>query len=171
MNTLELQDWNGSLSRWRLFAGVLVISTLATGGVLHQQQVDREWEALPVETPGDVDSMQARLDAVEVFLDANPLWIRAHRAVRERTRLSTELQVLRTQRVLEDMRAEQARDLELAEAVGARQRGADLLAAGDPAGALQELETALHRAPAGWSERERVERDIQAIRDLLEEAE
>ncbi len=155
--------------RWRLVVSILLASTLVTTVLLYQQRVEGDWGDLPAAGRGDLDSMQVRLAAVEDFMERYPLWIGSQRAMRERTRLSTELQVLRTERVLYQVRESERRDVELSQAVAARRLAIQTAEAGDFAGALAHLEVALEAAPEDWSEADQVVKDIDAIRVWLEE--
>lgn len=171
MRAMELNDSDGAGSSvsWRLVFGVLLASTLVTTAVLYQKMVASEWDRIPAAVNGDLDTMQARLDAVDALMERRPLWLGSPNALRERTQLSTELQVLRTKRVLSDSREAEDRQLELANAVASRQRGLELAGTGDYAAALAHFEHALQVAPADWADAEQVGRDVQSIHAWLEE--
>ena len=154
--------------RWKLVTSILLASTVVTSAVLYQQRVEVEWSQLPEVDRSNVDSMQARLGAVEGFMERYPVWLGSQRAQRERTRLSTELQVLRTERVLAGLREQEQRELALGEATSSRRLGVQMAESGDYPAAIVHFEHALMAAPSDWAEAEQVERDIEAIRDWLE---
>jgi hypothetical protein len=171
VNEPNPHEWASSFVRWRIVGAVLVLSTLVTTAFLYQQKADAAWAEIPPEVAGDLEALEARLSAIESFLEEHPLWIRAHRAQSERTRLSTDLHVLRTERLIDDMRAQEEHELALGDARAARQRGIDRLQVGDRVGALRELESALVLAPEGWTEADQIRRDIEALRTALDEGE
>ncbi len=164
-------DGAGSSVSWRLVFSVLFASMLVTTAVVYQQKVDSEWDQIPGAEHGDLEAMQARLDAVDELMDRRPLWIGTPRALHERTELSTQLQVLRTQRVLSDSREAEALQFELADAASSRQKGLALAGNGEYAAALPHFEHALQVAPKDWTEADQVRRDIESIHDWLEEKE
>lgn len=171
MNRAHDNSQTSSRVPWRLVASILLGSTLVTSGVLYQQRVETEWSDLPSAVRGDTDSMQVRLAAVEDFMERYPVWLGSQRAMRERTRLSTELQVLRTQNVLTDIRESESRDLALGEASENRRLGVQMAENGDFAAAIIHFERALETAPEDWDDASQVERDIAAIENWLEEGE
>jgi hypothetical protein len=88
--------------------------------------------------------------------------------MRERTRLSTKLQVLRTEQVLAEVRETENRDVAIGAAEGYRRDGILQAQAGDLAAAKMHFEHALAAAPEDWPEAEQVRRDIDAIEAELE---
>ena len=112
--------------------------------------------------------LHERLDAIEGFVAAHPVWHGSLDAISERTALRLQVDQLEsTRRLAEERRqAELVRRLE--EADLARKRGAILVRDGEYASALEELQGSLKTAPADWTERGQVERDIEAISAYLE---
>ena len=156
-------------SRRRVALVTLVASVLISAGLLREIQLAESYRTLPEAGPADLVGMRARLAGLETFIEQHPLWHGSLRALEERTALRLEVdRVADAERRVQERRAadlQQRRD----EAELARKRGVILARDGNYAGALVEFEAALRVATTDWEQRERVQRDVDAISTYLED--
>ncbi len=87
--------------------------------------------------------------------------------INERGHLRVEIDRLERQSVIDRESQEVQRREKMEMAVWARERGLMRAEAGDFQAALAEFERALRLGPSDWSERDRIERDAAAIREML----
>ncbi len=160
--------------RWSLRGMRSVLVLLFVGGglawlVAHEQRVNEIYGGLPQARSGDVASMRRRLEALEDFIAANPWWLGSFSALSERTELHGKLSGLDlNERIRDDQLTLELFDkTEAAEL--ARGRGRMHADSGNLRKALEDFQLALSLAPADWPERERLERDAEAVRGFLEE--
>jgi tetratricopeptide (TPR) repeat protein len=167
----EVDDQGLRKRRRRIIAVVLLVSTILTAVGLHEKMVRDEFHNLAGYQPGDVGSMQDRLDTLEAFVDEHPVWHGALGVLSERSRLRVELQRLRDE-IASRKEKESATLARMQDAAELARRRARIHAENnDFPSALRELANALELAPPDWSEREQVERDVAAIREYLAEGE
>ncbi len=159
--------------RWtRGFSRSVLVLLFFGGGlawlVTREQRVREAYLALPQAREGDVASMRRRLAALEGFSAENLLWHGSFSVVSERSRLRVALdRFAQDGQGHDDQLALQL--FERAEAAElARGRGLMHADSGNFQEALEDFQLALSLAPPDWSERERVERDIEALRKFLE---
>ncbi|MEW6071908.1 MAG: hypothetical protein AB1726_04830 [Planctomycetota bacterium] len=165
----EVDQGRTKKRRRRAVALVLLASTLLTLGVLREVRVRQAFAALPAVDGNDLDGMRIRLAALEEFLRRHPVWHGSLGVLAERSTLRVGIES-RSQELAYQAEMEREAAARRLEAIRlARQRGRQLASAGDYAAALRELEGALRLADPAWSEREQVERDVEALRRYLEE--
>lgn len=166
----EIDRAEGRRSRRKLVTVTLVLSVLVSTVALRETMLAEEYRALPSVKGEDLAGMRERLALLEQFVDEHPIWHGGLQAVRERTDLriavgrleAAERQARERERIELARRSEEA-DLE-------RQRGITLAQDGDFEGALEALRRSLELSTPDWEQRERVERDIDAIAAYLEES-
>ena len=167
----EVDDGRNRKRRRRLTVLVLAVSAVISMVALREVQVRQAFTELPAAVSGDLPSMRARLAGLEAFVSDHPIWHGGLGVVAERAALRVEIETLAQERAFEE---EARRDAEASrlEAINlARARGRAHVHSGDYAAALRELENALRLAGPDWSERDRVERDVAAVREFLQEQE
>lgn len=165
----EIDKVNVRRSRRRVTLVTLVGSILVSAGLLRETRLAEEYRTLPEAQDNDPLGTKQRLDAIESFVEAHPVWHGSLRALAERTALRLEVDRREDayRLVAERREAELARRKE--EADLARQRGAVLAQDGHYSAALEELRRSLELATPQWEERERVQRDIDALSAYLED--
>jgi len=153
------------LSAPLLFVALIPIALVAV--VQRERNLSDVYQQLPV-AGSDLDSVQRRLSAVELFLERHPVWHGSIALLSERSDLR--IQAAKLEDELESEREtelfEFADRLEQAELI--RQRARMHAQMEDLPAALADFEEALEIAPADWEHRDRVERDVVAIREHLE---
>jgi tetratricopeptide (TPR) repeat protein len=181
----DIAEWIGELSRGtgrprityvlgRLTVRVLMVGVLAglvalgvAAGSGHEREARQRWDGLPAATPGDASEVELRLAAIELFVADVWLWSGMFQARAERAALTTELAGLR--RKLETERDTRwvlppEHPLPSDETLRlARQ----LTLEGDYAAAAEAFALALEQAPEDWPPREKVTRDLAALRAHL----
>ena len=165
----EIDKAKGRRSVRRVAAITLVGSVLVFTGLLREKRLAEEYRAVPSAKGGDLVGMKERLARLESFVDRHPIWHGSLGAIEARTeaRLAVD-RAEETQRKQEERKkAERLRTLEDADL--ARKRGVMLAESGDYSAALEELRRSLRLADTEWKERERVQRDVDAISSYLEE--
>ena len=65
----------------RLVVACLLVSTVGSFVVSRELKIRDEHEAIPVAMPGDLDSFNARHDALQGMLDKHHIWLGAFSAV------------------------------------------------------------------------------------------
>ena len=171
---LRFQDLTSKRSRKnraRLALSVLLLSLTISFLGIREISIRRAFEDLSPATPGDLATMEARLNDLEIFVKRHPVWHGALSVLEERSRLRVNIDHLRTVEEERVESEERERALRLEAVFLARERGKLLASAGDFPGAVKEFERALEMAPQDWEERARTERDIVAIKEVLRETE
>jgi len=149
-----------------LLLAVLLPVTMA-GVVLREKSLGERYALLPEAVPGNLDTMVQRLDALDRFLTQNPLWHGTFDALSERTDLRIAVAMLREEHNRRQFEAEATfwERAEQARLLYERARMYALIE--DYETALSDFCMALEAAPRNWEHRDRVERDIAAISELL----
>jgi tetratricopeptide (TPR) repeat protein len=168
---LRFQVVEGSQARrrrWRLAASSLVLSLLASLAVLHELRLRAEFQTLPEIRERSLASMRERLGALDEFTERHPIWHGTLLVLSERSALDVEIdRIEEAISMAQDLRGvEQTRRIEEANLL--RERGRVRAEAGDYESALAELRRSLELATPDWRHRDRVEKDIQAIRQAQE---
>lgn len=172
IRNLRLKQTKGTRSHRKFFRSVFLILIVSVGStflVLREMRLREEFRAIPAAETGNLESLRRRLSSIEAFLDANPIWHGSLFAIAERSGLRIEIDRLEQEKNLQE-RALQEHERELTESanlVRARARGR--VESGDFAGAVEDLKLSLQLGPPNWEYRERVEKDIEAISQYLEE--
>lgn len=155
--------------RVRMALGVLTLSLLFTLVALREVRVSRAFDTLPPAVEGDLTAAVARLDSLERFIDAHPVWHGSLGSLRERSLLRGEIERLGTQQTLARERETTMRRRMDALADSARARGRMAAESGDFESALADLHRALRLASQGWEHRARTRRDLRAIEVYIEQ--
>lgn len=157
--------------RLQLACVVLFLFALASGFFAREWLIGQRYATLPETKPGDIASMQLRLEELDHLIAANPLWLGMFRAGRERVRLRTGIDKLQALAAEQDRIAMEERETRVQMADSARMVARMAAEQGAFDRALAKFREALRVAPPEWEPRERVESDIQAIEDwMLQEA-
>ena len=136
---------------------------------LREKRLHEEFVLIPAARSGDLESMHARLSALERFASANPIWHKSLMVVAERSDLRIEVDRLQQRETLR-LESEAAKARERAEAAElARERGLMRAADGNYEQSLADFRQALELAADDWEHRERVERDVAALIRHLEQ--
>lgn len=158
----------GKRLRKRFFVTVFVLATLGFVGW-------REWNlresflAIQDADENRLESLNARIASIDGLVQSNPLWLGRLLASRERVRLKSSVAAVNKRlEELARIAAEQA-ERSLAQAELARLRGRAAVDNQDLTQALDEFRAALELAPQGWEHTARLERDIAALVELIEE--
>lgn len=165
----EVDQSKDQKKRVRRMLFILAASLLMALGVLREMHVKRLYGELPSSTDGNLASMSARLEAVEVFMEAHPLWHGMLTVLEERSQLRVDVTTLEEDaRVAEHaVRKNLEQRIEAAEL--ARARGLLHAEAREFKQAGEEFRRSLELATEDWPARARVERDIEAIAQYIEE--
>ena len=169
---LRYQEAERVNRRRRIFVRTLstLVSLAALGGLGWREWSLREqFLAIPPADPTSIESLNQRLLAIDEMTAQNPLWVAALPASRERVRLRTQVAVVRAGLEEEARARVDALEREAAAADSARVRGRLAVEREDFATALDEFRTALAHAAPDWEHRERLERDVEALSQLISE--
>ena len=164
----EVEDRAGRQRRWKTSFAVLGVSLLGSLLVLREVEVLRTYLELAPAEEQELGSMRARLAAVEAFHTDYPIWHRSLGILSELAELRTEIDELEARALAADERHRAELQQRAEEALLAYGEGRERADGGDLQGALRAFERALNKAPGGWPQRERVLRDVEAIRKELE---
>jgi tetratricopeptide (TPR) repeat protein len=153
--------------RLRMVGIVLISAAMGVGLVYRELHVQRAYQSLEPAVSGDLDSLRARIGALDSLISKNRLWLGVFEAGRERAAIRGEIDRIEAKqaeiaRELADRRAEQAMVTD-----AARTRGILMLEEHDFEGAAAQFEAALETAPLDWEHRARLEADIAAIEEFL----
>ena len=151
----------------RILLVALTIPVVLGGIVFREKRLSDRFAAIPAAIVGDLESVRARRDALEAFVEGTSVWHGAFAALSERSKLRIAVGTLEeeqrvAQEALESLVQERYERAEIL-----RRRGRMNAEVGDFKTALDDFEAALLDAPEDWEHRERVERDIAAITKLL----
>ncbi|MEX1025157.1 MAG: hypothetical protein WD226_08780 [Planctomycetota bacterium] len=136
---------------------------------LRERRLFDEYRALAGDDAGTVESVGARLNGVERFVDRHPVWLGSFGALEERGRLRIELDRLIREADRERLLRDQSLQHALEEAAWAMERGRDRARSGDFVSAIAELQRALELGGDDWSESEQIERNIRVLQQALDE--
>ena len=169
---------------WRALPwGTLVLALLAVAAGLAAVRHDRVSrdrhaalaEAAPVPEPAsdgsDLAALERRVAELDTLIGERLLWTGLFAARRERAELETRLEAARRhleavpEEFVDDGSAQ--RQLDLLRADTAHVRARRFVEGGDLRAAAAAYAEALAQAPEGWTPRERVVRDLAAVRERL----
>jgi tetratricopeptide (TPR) repeat protein len=136
---------------------------------LRELRLHGQFLALPETTEGNRERLRLRLEALEAFIAANPLWHGALRALSERTDLRLRLALIEERERVEREDAARAARERIEAAELCRARGLMEAQSGDPRRALESLREALSYGGPEWSAFEQVSRDVSALEQGLSE--
>ena len=165
----EVSSVKSRRRRIRIAGVALVLSLAASVGVLRELRLRADFESLPEAVPGNLATLSARLAAVEAFVAANPVWHGALDVLQERADLRVQIERVAEEEAVKAKRVDFDREQRNMMADGAvilARRHAEV---GDFAAALQEFRRALSLSSESWSQRERTQRDVEALAKHLEE--
>ena len=153
--------------RWSLVLLGICIPLAMTGVVLREQGLRETYDHLPTALVGDLESNQARLEALNQFFKQNPIWHGAIAIELERTDLRLEVNRLRV--IDEERRAEQSSELQeqLAKSDQLREAARESVRQSRLQEALSHFEQALQEAPKEWEHRAKTQKDIEFLRKHL----
>lgn len=165
----EVESKRARSRRVRLAGVVLGLSAIATLATMRELKVKREFAEIPAAQAGDLETLRFRLDSIEAFVTANPIWHGALGALQERSDLRVEIDRIMEKEAAHADRAEASRRRKDSLADNARSLGRRSAEQGDYQAALSEFEKALQLASDSWPHADRTQRDVEAIRAHLGE--
>ena len=153
--------------RLRAFGLVVVLVSAGMGVMGRESWLQERYAAIPPAEENDIVGMRDRLEQIDHLIAANPLWMGAFQASSERAELRAAIAKHESRLIQEQLAAEAEVRRRLDEAESSYVRAREAVDEGDFAAAIGFYEHALGSAPADWSERERLQADIQAIREWM----
>lgn len=150
--------------RVALWGGSLACVLLAVAGVVrHEWRLEAAYAKLPAAGLKDPESLQQRLDALEILLESHMPWTGTFRAWTERDRLRLAIEAEQG-RAAERARTDaQERQQRLVEAADLRSSARVLLERGEGRRAIEQLSRSLTLGGEQWDQRQAVLADIAAI--------
>ncbi|HVS17173.1 MAG TPA: hypothetical protein VMT18_01140 [Planctomycetota bacterium] len=153
--------------RLRAFLLLVALVGVVLGVMGRESWLQQRYASIPPAEENDIVGMRDRLDQIDHLIAANPLWMGAFQASSERAGLRAAIAKHESRLLHEQLAAEAELRRRLDEAESSYVRARAAVDEGDLAGALEFYRHALEAAPEDWSELERVQADVQAIRDWM----
>ena len=149
----------------RLKIAVLAVSIVAAAGAVWQREarISDAYRDVPQAREGDLPSLKARLAGIDRLIEDEHVWIGMLTAMKEKSRLEHEVELLEDQSQKRQRDLELARSQQEAEAEDARIRGLSFAERGQFDAALADFRHALELATPNWEHRARVQADVDAI--------
>ncbi len=144
---------------------IAFICALCAGAFLWEQRCEREYAAIPPADMAELASLRERLNALDDLMDRAPLWLGVMKVSSERAELRISIQKIVSSKAESERAIQDARDRQIEQADAAMTRGQMKSENGEFSAALADFKEALEACPSDWSERPRVEKNIQAILD------
>jgi tetratricopeptide (TPR) repeat protein len=148
------------------FGRLLLVLALALGlgwTGLREVRLSAEFRALPPAAGAGLGQLKRRLSDLDAFIQRNPVWLGALRAVAERTDLRVQVGLLEEKARAEREAAEQAQRERFESAELCRDRGLMAVQAGDVPGALAAFREALAYGGPDWPQFARVSKDVSDL--------
>lgn len=142
---------------------LVVVSTASTIAVSRERAIRSEWSRLPVATPGDLDSLRQRRDAIEALLEERSYWTGVFEATEELDALVVAIHNEERLLTRAEEQAEQQRRRQLEEAEASRSRGLQHVERGDYDRAIEQFERAIAAADPTWEHLAQVRVDLEAL--------
>lgn len=156
----------------RLVLGLSGLCFLVTMGVAWNNDAARRYADLPSVSGSNPQMMAVRLEALQNLGATRPLWSGSLKVREEQDRIHWQLREVQRLQREQQIAAELAEQLQLAQAEAARVRGLTHAERGDFKAALAALGEALDEAPEGWENLSQVRVDHEALHQhLVEEQE
>jgi tetratricopeptide (TPR) repeat protein len=152
--------WRKRLQRVAVF---VALAGAVAFVVWREMRIEDEYHALPGARAGDVRAMRERLAQLDSWMDDNPIWLGMLDAVRERSRLRTEIEKIEAAAHEQERQQAAARARAETSAEAERVLGRRAAERSEFAEARKHFEQALKVAPPNWAPRAQVETDIAAI--------
>lgn len=150
-----------------LLAGTAALSGVVWLGINYERSARKAYESLTVAPEQDLKANSERLAGLESLVKKFPVWTGSLNAIEERAELrvhvkSLEGQELERQKVQDADQVASQREAEFA-----WKNGKMHFERGELEEAIQEFQDALEQADEGWDKRDRIQRDIEAIRQII----
>lgn len=157
-----------SVRRFKFALIVLLLGAAAAGLVWRENDVRRQYAAIPAAKGGDLKSLSARLDSIDAIIEHQRVWLGLPAAMTERSELSREVGELQVAEATKksQLASLAARSGEIADAL--RTRGMQLAQQGKFDEALVELQRALEAGGDRWPARTDVQTNVAAITEWIE---
>jgi tetratricopeptide (TPR) repeat protein len=165
----EMENLARRKRRNRLVLLLMVVTTTLTAMVLRERNINEQYAALPPFTVQDGSSLSARLDGLDHLIAGNRLWLGMFDVVGERSELQKQRDRISARQAEAGRKELELQYQRTAQAEALRLSAIAKVAAGELEAALAEFELALESSSPDWPRRERVEANIEAIQELLEQ--
>jgi tetratricopeptide (TPR) repeat protein len=160
--------WQGNerkarnLRRLKLAGLILVVGGLVAGITARETQIAQQYQGVPP-AAGDLASLRERLASIDGLVDANHFWFGMSGALREQSRLRRDISTMEQKAAEIAHEATIARDQKIELADLAMSRGMLLAQQGHFEQALTDLRQALVLSDKSWSERAKIQANVDAI--------
>ncbi len=164
----EQERRSRSVRRFKFALVVLLLGGAAAGLVWRENDVRRQYAAIPAAESGDLKSLGARLESIDALVAHQRVWMGLPAALTERSELNREVGELQSAEAAKksQLAAVSARSGEIADAL--RTRGMQLAQQGKFDEALVELRRALETGGDRWPARTDVQTNVTAIAEWIE---
>jgi tetratricopeptide (TPR) repeat protein len=149
--------------RLKLALLVVAIVGLVAAAWHREQRINEDYNNIPPAREGDLQSLQSRVADIDHLLDDEHGWLGMLSAIKEKSRLEREIDLLEDQAQRTQHEAEVARAQIQEEAEDARTRGLAFAERGQFDKALIDFRHALEISAPNWEHRARVQADVDAI--------
>lgn len=151
-----------NVRRLKIAGLILVVGGFVAGITLRETQIAQEFQAIPT-AAGDLASLRERLASIDGLVESNHFWFGMSGALREQSRLRRDISTLEQKAAELAHEAAIARDQKVEQADSAMTRGMMLAQQGHFEQALSDLRQALALSDKNWSERAKVQANVEAI--------
>ncbi len=151
----------------RLVLGLSGLCFLVTMGVAWNREAARRYANLPSVSGSNLQMMAARLEALQDLSATRPVWTGSLKVREEQDRIHWQMREVQRLEREEQIAAELAEQLQLAQAEAARVRGLTHAERGDFKAALAAFGEALDKAPEGWEHLPQIRVDHEALSQHL----
>jgi tetratricopeptide (TPR) repeat protein len=154
-----------ALNARRLKIVALVIAIVGIVGAVWQREhrISEDYSNLPAAREGDLKSLETRLSTIERMLEDEHGWLGMFPALREKSRLEREIELIQDQAQKSQHEIDVARTQREEEAEDSRTRGLSFAEHGQFDAALADFRHALELSTPSWEHRARVQADVDAI--------
>lgn len=153
-------------SNRRFVVVFLMVGALLAGLGYREWNIHQETESIPIADRKDLNSMAARMSALQGLLGDHQLWLGRNRVMREVSELEAASQTLREEAQAAQAQEQQALEEKRTQAEYLRQEGLKAADLGDWSTAREQFQAALLAAPQDWEHRATLKKDIQAIKAM-----
>ncbi len=164
----EMETSRRSRRRNRIVLLLVVISTTLSALFVREHKIGEEYAALPPAAIEDVSALNARIDGIDGLIAGNRFWFGMFGVVGERSELRKQKDRLESMLAEAERRRIAKEGDRAANAESLRLRAIDAVAGAKYEVALGLFKESLAQGAPDWERRERVQRNIEAIEELLE---
>ena len=165
----EMENLARRRRRNRLVALAFVLVGGVSGLVLRERRIAADYAELANATTDDASSIDERLAGIDQLIAGNRFWLGMFGAANERSELQKQKDRLDAKGAHARRKAEELQYQQQAQAESLRLSAISHVSAGDLDRARTEFEQALAISRPDWERRERIEANIVAIQELLDQ--